>query len=121
MNNLDQLADKFLEAQIMMDGAKERLEDAKATFVEALKAENKFNPRFKTAGNAKFAITPNRTFDIEGAAKKFLDEETIEECKVAKLDTKLVSANLTPKQKEEFMVDNAVPFKIGVKVLGADD
>lgn len=121
MNNLDQLADKFLEAQIMMDGAKERLEDAKTTFVEALKAENKFNPRFKTAGNAKFSISPNRTFDAEGAAKEYLDEETYKECLVAKVDPKLVTANLTPKQKEAFMKDYAVPFKISVAVLGADD
>lgn len=121
MNNLDKLADDFLEAQIMMDGAKERLEDAKATFVEALKAENKFNPHFKTAGHAKFTISPNRTFDAEGAAKEFLDEETYKECLVEKIDAKLVTANLSPKQKEKFMVDNTVPFKIGVKVLGDDD
>lgn len=121
MNNLDTLADAFLEAQINLDGAKERLEDAKATFIEALKAEGKFNPRFKTAGHAKFSISPNRTFDAEGAAKKFLDEETYKECLVEKIDSKLVTANLSPKQKEQFMVDNAVPFKIGVKVLGDDD
>lgn len=121
MNNLDALADAFLEAQINLDGAKERLEDIKATFIEALKAEGKFNPRFKTAGHAKFSISPNRTFDAEGAAKEYLDEETYKECLVAKVDPKLVTANLTPKQKEKFMKDNAVPFKIGVKVLGDDD
>lgn len=118
---LDALADAFLEAQINLDGAKERLEDAKATFIEALEAEGKFNPRFKTAGHAKFSISPNRTFDAEGAAKKYLDEETYKECLVAKVDPKLVTANLTPKQKEMFMKDNAVPFKIGVRLLEEDD
>lgn len=121
MNNLHQLADKFLEAQIMMDGAKERLEDAKATFVEALKAENKFNPRTKTYGNAKLSITPNRKFDAESAAADFLDEETFKECLVEKLDPKLVVENLTPKQKEKYMVDYPTPFKISVTVLGDDD
>ncbi len=118
---LDQLADAFLEAQINLDGAKERLEYAKATFIEALEAEGKFTPHFKTAGHAKFSISPNRRFDAEGAAKEYLDEETYKECLVAKVDPKLVTANLTPKQKEKFMKDNAVPFKIGVKVLGDDD
>ena len=121
MTNLDALADKFLEAKLAHDGAKERLDDAKATFVEALKDEDKYNPFFKTAGNAKFSISPNRRFDAEGAAKEFLDEETYEECLVAKVDPKLVTANLTPKQKEKFMKDYADPFKISVAVLGEDD
>lgn len=118
---LDQLADAFLEAQINLDGAKERFEEAKATFIEALKAENKFNPRTKSYGHAKLSITPNRKFDAEGAAKKFLDEETYKECLVEKVEPKLVTANLTPKQKEEFMVDHPVPFKVSVAVLGEDD
>ena len=120
-NNLDALADAFLEAQITLDGAKERLEDAKATFIEALKAEGKFNPTFKTAGHAKFSISPNRTFDAEGAAKKFLSEEDYKECLVEKIDPKKVTQYITPKQKEKYMKDNPVPFKIGVKVLGEDD
>lgn len=118
---LDQLADKFLDAQINLDGAKERFEEAKATFIEALKAENKFNPRFKTAGHAKFTISPNRTFDAEGAAREFLDEEDYSQVIVEKVDPKLVTQYITPKQKEKYMKDNAVPFKIGIKVLGDDD
>lgn len=120
MNNLDQLADKFLEAQIMMDGAKERLEDAKTTFVEALKAENKFNPRTKAYGSARLRITPNRFFDVESATSE-VSEEILAECRVTKVDPKLLALNLTPKQKEAHMKDYATPFKVSVSVLDDDE
>ena len=118
--NLDALADAFLEAQINLDGAKERLEDAKATFIEALEAEGKFNPRTKAYGSARLRITPNRYFDVESATSE-VSEEVLEECRVTKVDPKLLALNLTPKQKEQFMKDYAVPFKISVAVLGEDD
>ena len=113
---LDELADKLLEAQLALDEAKERFEEAKADFIEEAKRAGKYDSSLKAAGNARIKLTPNRFFDVK-EAEKFLTKKTLKECTVPTLDPKLVKAHLTPIQLEEAMRTYSNPFKLSVSVL----
>lgn len=115
--NLENLAQAALAADIKAKEAKDYADEAKAIFVEALIAEGKFNANTKAVGDVRTKVTPNRFFDAE-AAFESLDKKTQKAVLVTKPDPKLIQANITPVQKEQFMKDYAVPFKLGLDVLG---
>lgn len=114
--NLENLAQTALAADIKAKEAKDYADEAKAIFVEALIAENKFNANTKAVGDVRVKLTPNRFFDA-AAAFESLDKKTQKAVLVTKPDPKLIQANITPVQKEQFMKDYAVPFKLGLDVL----
>lgn len=116
MTDIETLAQKALDADIAAKEAKERADEAKALLIEALKAEDMFNTSTKAVGNVRSKITPNRFFDAD-AAFESLPKALQKQVMVTKPDANLIKANLTPIQKEQFMKDYAVPFKVSLDVL----
>lgn len=119
MNNIDKLADEALTLQIEAGIAKERAEEAKAAFLEALEAEHKLNPDFKATENVRVKVMPNRYFDIDEAFNS-LPKKLQKEVLVSKPDPKLVKANLTGNQVEAHMKSYANPWKVSLAVLEED-
>lgn len=115
-HSLEKLAAMALKADIAAKEAKERADEAKADFVLALEASDKYNASTKAVGNVRTKITPNRKFNVDKAFAA-LPEDVQSEVLVAKPDPKLVKQNLTPKQAEEFMEDYSNPFKLSLEVL----
>lgn len=115
-NVLDTLANEMLEAQIALEEAKERFEEAKEAFIAEATKQGKWNTSLKAAGNARLKISRNRRFDTK-IAEGLVTKKVIKECTVPTLDAKLLKNHLTPIQLEECMVDYTQPFKMSVSVL----
>lgn len=114
--SLEQLALVALATKMKADKAKSEADAAKANFIAALRERGMFNQNTHAVGHVKTNLTPNRYFDAE-AAFASLSEEDQKECLVEAPDAKLVQEHLTPKQRESFMKDYDVPFKLGLAVL----
>lgn len=114
--SLEQLALVALALKIKADKAKTDYETAKSNFIEALRAKDMFNENTHAIGHVKTDFTPNRWFDAD-AAFASLPKKAQKECLVEVPDAKLIQAHLTPIQREKFMKDRDVPFKVSLSVL----
>lgn len=113
---IEALAARALKADLKVKELTEAAKNIKIELKDALEAAGMYNPDTKAIGDVKFTISPNRFFD-SAKAWASLSEEDQKATLVAKPDPALVKAHLTPIQLENFMVEYADPFKMGLKPL----
>jgi hypothetical protein len=110
---LEELAEKALEAQQAAKDAALEYKSAEDAFRKALEAAGKLDKDTKAVGIVRTVIYPTKRFDEE-TARGILTKKLAKECEKTVLDSAKVKANVSPAVYESMQVTTGMTLKISL-------